>query len=113
LRRSRLFSTSSFITFTCTLLFLGCTLFLCLDIADLAARVQYIMVDNPEMSIGDKLGRADERLKKLVWTGYMLFVLMASDFHRCCPYASWLTRFFPVRVSGHHHNRAHLETIPG
>ncbi|KAG6916974.1 hypothetical protein DXG01_004403 [Tephrocybe rancida] len=60
------------------LMFLGGTIFLSLDVADLVKRIQVIMVNNPEESLQDKLDRANDQLKKTVWTGEMLFVFMLS-----------------------------------
>lgn len=68
-----------FLFLVTTLMFLGGTIFLCLDVSDLVRRMQIIMVDHPEQTdLRVKLDQANEALKKLVWTGEMLFIFMAS-----------------------------------
>ncbi|KAG6840328.1 hypothetical protein C0991_007409 [Blastosporella zonata] len=61
------------------LMFLGGTIFLSLDVADLVRRIQVIMVNNPDQTLQDKLDQANEQLKKTVWTGEILFVFMVSS----------------------------------
>lgn len=65
-----------FLLFVTVLMFLGGTIFLCLDISDLVRRMQVIMVDNPGAPLQDKLDSADDEVKKLLWIGEMLFVFM-------------------------------------
>ncbi|KAG6815475.1 hypothetical protein H0H87_001477 [Tephrocybe sp. NHM501043] len=60
------------------LMFLGGTIFLSLDVADLVRRIQVIMINNAEQTLQEKLDRANEQLKKTVWTGEMLFVFMVN-----------------------------------
>ncbi|KAF5376932.1 hypothetical protein D9615_007298 [Tricholomella constricta] len=69
-------ATNIVLLFVTVLMFLGGTLFLCLDVADLVRRMQIIMVNNSGQPLQEKLDQANEALKKLVWTGTMLFVFM-------------------------------------
>lgn len=70
------------------LLFLGCTLFLALDIADLAARIRIMLTNSryqtnldpiEALNLDEKLSQADDQLKLLVRTGYMLFIFMVPN----------------------------------
>ncbi|GLB36834.1 hypothetical protein LshimejAT787_0311210 [Lyophyllum shimeji] len=65
-----------FLLLVTVLMFLGGTIFLSLDVSDLVRRMQIIMVNNPGQDLQTKLDQANEALKKLVWTGEMLFVFM-------------------------------------
>ncbi|KAG6896177.1 hypothetical protein C0992_009835, partial [Termitomyces sp. T32_za158] len=58
------------------LMFLGGTIFLAIDASDLIRRIQIIMVNNADQSLQKKLDRANDQLKKLTWTGEMLFIFM-------------------------------------
>jgi hypothetical protein len=58
------------------LMFLGSTAFLSFDISDLVARMDIILVNDPNEAYQDKLDSANNRLKRLVWTGEILFILM-------------------------------------
>ncbi|KAG6819766.1 hypothetical protein H0H93_008876 [Arthromyces matolae] len=57
-------------------MFLGGTVFLAIDVADLVRRMQIIMINNPDETLQEKLDRANDQLKKTVWTGETLFVFM-------------------------------------
>ncbi|RDB27264.1 hypothetical protein Hypma_004351 [Hypsizygus marmoreus] len=72
--RSR--ASSFFLPLVTILMFFGGTIFLCLDVADLVRRMQVVLVNNPEQTFQQKLDEANESLKKLVWTGQMLFIFM-------------------------------------
>jgi hypothetical protein len=65
-----------FLLLVTVLMFLGGTIFLCLDVSDLVRRMQIIMINNPDQLMQEKLDEANEALKKLVWTGEMLFIFM-------------------------------------
>ncbi|KAF8060733.1 hypothetical protein FPV67DRAFT_1673580 [Lyophyllum atratum] len=65
-----------FLLLVTVLMFLGGTIFLCLDVSDLVRRMQIVLINNPEQSLQQKLDEANEALKKLVWTGEMLFIFM-------------------------------------
>ena len=69
---------SLYLVLVTTILFLGSTVFLSFDIADLVARMNFILIDNPDEAYQDKLAEADDRLKRLVWTGEMLFIFMVG-----------------------------------
>ncbi|KAF5392302.1 hypothetical protein D9757_001389 [Collybiopsis confluens] len=58
------------------ILFLGSTAFLSFDIADLVARMNIILIHHPDEAYQAKLDEADDRLKRLVWTGEILFIFM-------------------------------------
>ncbi|KAG6819767.1 hypothetical protein H0H93_008877 [Arthromyces matolae] len=75
-RGSQSHPSSIFLLVVTTLMFLGGTLFLALDVTDLVRRMQIIMIDNPDETLQEKLDRANDQLKKTVWTGEMLFVFM-------------------------------------
>ncbi|KAG6890535.1 hypothetical protein C0995_007737 [Termitomyces sp. Mi166 len=66
------------------LMFFGGTIFLSIDASDLVRRIQVIMINNPDQSLQEKLDRADDQLKKLTWTGEMLFIFMVNwtEYHR-------------------------------
>jgi len=65
-----------FLLLVTVLMFLGGTIFLCLDVSDLVRRMQIIMINNADQVLQVKLDQANEALKKLVWTGEMLFIFM-------------------------------------
>ncbi|KNZ74694.1 hypothetical protein J132_06329 [Termitomyces sp. J132] len=58
------------------LMFFGGTIFLSIDASDLVRRIQVIMINNPDQSLQVKLDRVNDQLKKLTWTGEMLFIFM-------------------------------------
>ena len=61
-------------------MFLGGTLFLCLDVTDLVRRMQIVLLDHPDQTVLQaKLDQANAELKRLVWTGEILFIFMARD----------------------------------
>lgn len=60
-------------------MFCGGTIFLCLDVSDLVRRIQMIMVNHPEQAeLQLKLDQTNGSVKKLLWTGEMLFIFMVS-----------------------------------
>lgn len=60
-------------------MFLGGTIFLCLDVSDLVRRMQIVLINHPEQTdLQQKLDQANNELKKLVWVGEILFVFMVS-----------------------------------
>jgi hypothetical protein len=77
-RHGRKMRGSCFLVPITAVMFLGGTLFLCLDVSDLVRRMQIILINNPAQSIQEKSGQADDSLKRLLWTGEMLFVFMVG-----------------------------------
>ncbi|KAF9463474.1 hypothetical protein BDZ94DRAFT_613211 [Collybia nuda] len=76
-RNFKMRGSNIFLSLVTALMFFGGTIFLCLDVSDLVRRMQIIMVNNPEeTNLQLKLDQANEALKKLVWTGQMLFIFM-------------------------------------
>lgn len=57
-------------------MFMGGTLFLCLDVVDLVRRLQMIIIDNPGDTFQEKLYDANDGLKRVMWTEQMLFIFM-------------------------------------
>ncbi|KAF8639291.1 hypothetical protein AX17_001602 [Amanita inopinata Kibby_2008] len=58
-------------------MFAGSTLFFALDVADIIERFNIILVNNPDAgTIQDRVNLADDKLKRFVWTGEILFVFM-------------------------------------
>ena len=65
--------------FVAILMFLGGTIFLCLDVSDLVRRMQIVLINHPEQAdLEQKLDQANNELKKLVWVGEMLFIFMVG-----------------------------------
>ncbi|KAG6811085.1 hypothetical protein H0H92_009044 [Tricholoma furcatifolium] len=75
-RQAKYRHSNAFLMVVTVLMFLGGTLFLSLDTTDLVRRMQIIMINNPDETLQTKLDRANDQLKKTVWTGEMLFIFM-------------------------------------
>jgi len=69
---------SVYVTAVIIIMFFGSSAFLSMDITDLVFRMKTILIDNPDNLLQDKLAQADNRLKKLVWTGNILFIFMVN-----------------------------------
>ncbi|KAF9457706.1 hypothetical protein BDZ94DRAFT_1338230 [Collybia nuda] len=66
-----------FLLFVTLFMFSGGTIFLSLDVTDLVRRMQIIMINHPEqVDLNEKLNEADDAVKRLLWTGEILFVFM-------------------------------------
>lgn len=86
---------NAFLLFVTVLMFLGGTIFICLDVSDLVRRMQIILVNNPGQSVKEKLDQANESLKKLVWTGEMLFIFMVGiEVYKTIGIMTWLCSWF-------------------
>ncbi|KAL0569972.1 hypothetical protein V5O48_011990 [Marasmius crinis-equi] len=68
---------SIFLAAVVTVMFLGCSAFLAMDIADLVVRMRVVFVKNPDAMLQDKEDQADAITEPLLWTGEMLFIFMA------------------------------------
>jgi hypothetical protein len=75
----RMRASNAFLIAIATLLFLGATLFLSLDVADLVERMKIILIrqaNGPPLEV--RLRLADSKLKEIVWTEELLFILMVN-----------------------------------
>jgi hypothetical protein len=57
-------------------MFIGCSGFLVIDIADLVIRLQVTFAESPNLSLEKKLAKADRLTKPLMWIGQMLFIFL-------------------------------------
>ncbi|KDQ23233.1 hypothetical protein PLEOSDRAFT_1108866 [Pleurotus ostreatus PC15] len=57
-------------------LFLGCTMFLIIDLSDIIYRFKIILIEGPDELFADKLVAADAKLQNFVWAGEMLFIFL-------------------------------------
>jgi len=79
-RGLRLQGSNIFLMLVAILMFLGGTIFLCLDISDLVRRMQIVLINHPgQTDLEEKLAQANDELKELVWVGEILFIFMVSD----------------------------------
>ncbi|KAK7031131.1 hypothetical protein VNI00_013739 [Paramarasmius palmivorus] len=58
------------------MMFIGCSCFLAIDIADLVIRLQVTFAESPDLSLEKKLAKADCLTKPLMWIGHMLFIFL-------------------------------------
>lgn len=76
--RSLKMKRSLFLAAVVTIMFLGCSCFFAMDVADLIVRLRVILVQNPEQTLAEKMERADNLTNPLLWTGEMLFIFLLT-----------------------------------
>ncbi|ESK84981.1 hypothetical protein Moror_9202 [Moniliophthora roreri MCA 2997] len=57
-------------------MFIGCSGFFAMDVADLVVRLRVLFVERSALSLEEKLARADHLTEPLMWAGEMLFIFL-------------------------------------
>ncbi|KAK7031118.1 hypothetical protein VNI00_013724 [Paramarasmius palmivorus] len=67
---------SIFLAVIAAIMFIGCSGFFAMDVADLVVRLRVIFVERSNLPLEEKLARADHLTEPLMWAGQMLFIFL-------------------------------------